>query len=301
MLPHAVYGHPPADLCAVPAGALQVSPLVPLSRSLEEPLPALAGFSLLAPPGTIERRYALARLLGALSPGAGGTALAPKDKGGSRLAKELKNFGCEVVEEARHHHRICTFVTPSSLMGLDEAIAEGAPRFDEALGLHTQPGVFSWNRLDPGSALLLEQLPPLTGTGADLGCGIGFLSRRILESRGVRELHLLDIDGRAISAARKNITDPRAHFHWGDLRTYSAIPVKLDFVVTNPPFHDGGAEDQNLGLAFLRQAAYLLRAGGVCWVVANRHLPYEALLQSVFQSVSLKAESSAFKIYEAHR
>jgi 16S rRNA (guanine1207-N2)-methyltransferase len=112
---------------------------------------------------------------------------------------------------------------------------------------------------------------------------------------------LLDIDGRAIAAAKKNVLDSRAQFHWADLRVISALPQGLDFVVCNPPFHDGGIEDQSLGQAFLRKSAELLRAGGVFWVVANRHLPYEASLKSAFSQVSLRAETSGFKVYEAIR
>jgi 16S rRNA (guanine1207-N2)-methyltransferase len=295
----AVFGAPPAQLCSVPAGAQQFSPLVPGARSLDSLGENVASATVLAPPGTIEHRYTLAKFLRSLN----GTlvALAPKDKGGSRLAKELREFGCEVEEDARQHHRICTVRAPSSFESVNAAISEGAARLDPSLALWTQPGVFSWNRVDPGTALLLENLPPFSGVGADLGCGIGLLSRKILKISGVRELHLLDLDGRAISCARLNLPDPRAHFHWADLRAFGGIPTGLDFVVTNPPFHDGGTEDQDLGKAFLTQASYLLRAGGVCWIVANRHLPDEELLRSVFHRVTVRAESSAFKIYEAHR
>jgi len=295
----AVFGVPPAPLCLVPPGAAQFSPLVPGSRALEELEEPLGSAVVLAPPGTIERQYTLARFIRVLRGPL--VALAPKDKGGSRIAKELREFGCEVEEEARQHHRICRVSAPANAVGLEHAIRAGAPRFDEGLGLWTQPGVFSWNRIDPGSALLLEQLPPMAGVGADLGGGIGVLARKILSSEAVRELHLLDLDSRAVACARRNLPDVRVRFHWADLRQFAGIPVNLDFVVTNPPFHDGGAEDHDLGRAFLAQAAYLLRAGGVCWVVANRHLPYEELLRSVFLRVNLRAENGAFKIFEAHR
>lgn len=301
MLTHAVYGAPPRDLCEVPKGAQQFSPLVPGARSLEELSGALASVSMLAPPGTVERRYALACFLRALAPGAPGTVLAPKDKGGSRLAKELRAFGCEAEEDARAHHRICAFRRPENPVGLDDAIAEGSPRFDEGLGLWTQPGAFSWNRVDAGSALLLEHLPPLAGHGADLGCGLGVLARKILESKAVKRLHLLDIDGRAVRCARKNLPDARATFLWADLRESDEIPAQLDFVVSNPPFHDGGIEDQSLGLAFIQRASYLLKPNGVCWLVANRHLPYETMLRSVFSTVNPCAEAGGFKIFEAHR
>jgi 16S rRNA (guanine1207-N2)-methyltransferase len=298
---HALYGAPPAGLCPIPPGAEQFSPLVPGSRSLEELSGELASLTMLAPPGTIERRYVLALAIRALAPGAGGTVLAPKDKGGSRLAKELRAFGVEFTEDARQHHRICRFTRPRDPAGCEEAIREGALRFSEELKLWTQPGVFSWDRLDPGSLLLLTHLPPLAGRGADLGCGLGVLSRRVLESRSVRQLHLADIDGRSVAAAKKNVIDPRAVFHWADVRVATVVPTGLDFVVTNPPFHEGGAEDQSLGQVFVRKSAALLREGGVCWLVANRHLPYEEALREAFTEVRLRADSGAYKIYEALR
>jgi 16S rRNA (guanine1207-N2)-methyltransferase len=298
---HALYGSPPAGLCEIPAGARQCSPLVPGSLDLENPGEALASLTMYAPPGTIERRYALALALRAMSTLAPGTALAPKDKGGSRIGKELEAFGCVVEEDSKQHHKICRFQKPAALSGIDEALREGAPRFLEALQLHTQPGVFSWDRLDSGSLLLLECLPAFEGRGADLGAGLGVLSRKILESKKVKQLHLAELDGRAVRAARKNITDARTVFHWCDVRNVSELPANLDFVVSNPPFHDTGAEDRSLGITFIKKSAALLRAGGVCWLVANRHLPYEQAMQEAFSNVKLAKETSAFKVFEAFK
>jgi 16S rRNA (guanine1207-N2)-methyltransferase len=170
-----------------------------------------------------------------------------------------------------------------------------------SLQLWSQPGLFSWNRIDPGSALLAEALPNLSGDGADFGCGFGFLALEALRSEAIKRLHLLDVDGRAISAARRNISDPRAAFHWADLRAGAGGLGVLDFVIMNPPFHDGGAEDQTLGQAFIRQAARVLRKGGTCWLVANRHLPYEGVLTPLFARVTLVLEKGGYKIYEARR
>jgi 16S rRNA (guanine1207-N2)-methyltransferase len=72
-------------------------------------------------------------------------------------------------------------------------------------------------------------------------------------------------------------------------------------VVMNPPFHDGGTEDRALGVAFIAAAAKALRKGGVCWLTANRHLPYEAPLDEAFAKVTLKAERGGYKIYEARK
>lgn len=297
-----VYGAPLADLAAVPAGAAQVSPLVPGAADLETLAPAsVEALVMSAPPGTIERRAALALALRALAPGAPLTVMAPKDKGGARLGKELAAFGCEVEDYGRRHQRICHTRAGPHLTGLDAAIAAGAPRQVAALdGLWSQPGLFSWDRLDPGTALLLSVLPPLSGRGADLGCGVGVIARRVLTSLAVLHIDLIDHDARAVAAARRNVEDPRATIHWADVRVAPELK-ELDFVVTNPPFHDGGPEDRALGQAFLRRARDLLGKGGVLWLVANRHLPYEAVLAELFPTVTPRAQTGAFKVYEARR
>jgi 16S rRNA (guanine1207-N2)-methyltransferase len=294
-----VYGTPPAELAEAPEGAAQFSPLIPGSERLEEqPEGSFNDMLVLAPPGTVERRYTAALALRALAPGGVLTILAPKDKGGSRIAKELKTFGCSVTETSRRHYRICTCERPSRLTGIDEALNEGGPRLDEALGLWTWPGVFSWNRLDPGSMLLEQNLPAFSGRGADFGCGIGILARTILASPTVEGLAMLDIDRRAVEMAARNIADSRAEMRWIDVRSGAGLQG-LNFVVMNPPFHDGGAEDQSLGQSFIRRAAEALRPGGVLWLVANRHLPYEGVLKPLFRRVTLKVEASGYKIYEA--
>jgi 16S rRNA (guanine1207-N2)-methyltransferase len=183
--------------------------------------------------------------------------------------------------------------------GLDEAVAAGAPQLLAELGLWSQPGIFSWNRIDPGSALLAEHLPALSGSGADFGCGVAYLARAVLASPQVKHLTLIDIDRRAIEATRRNVDDSRVSLRWADIRVADATLSGLDFVVMNPPFHDGGAEDQSLGRSFIERAAQALRPGGVCWLVANRHLPYEAVLPPLFSTVSLKIQAHGYKIYEA--
>jgi 16S rRNA (guanine1207-N2)-methyltransferase len=300
--PVGVYGAPPADLAEVAHDAVQFSPLMPGALALElQGEGNLAAMTMLAPPGTLERRYAMALALRALAPGGLFTALAPNDRGGTRLRKELQAFGCAVTESVRRHHRIVTCTRPAELTGLDDALANGAPRLVEELGLWSQPGVFSWDRLDPGTALLIEHLPVLAGRGADFGCGLGILSRAVLASKKVEQLTLIDIDRRAIECAQHNITDARARFQWADVRNNLPELAALDFVVMNAPFHDAGAEDKALAQSFVKRAAEVLCKGGVCWLVANRHLPYEAIIQPLFKRAARMLETGGYKIYEAHK
>lgn len=293
-----LYGRPPA-VFDPPGAATQVSPLVPGATALEDVAEgSVDDIMVYAPPGVLERRYTLALALRALKVGGRLDVMAPKDKGGSRLKKELQAFGVEIGETAKAHHRRCVVIRPETLTGIDEAIAGGAPRIVPGLEAWSQPGVFAWDRIDPGSALLAEHLPPMKGGGVDLGCGYGALSVVTLRSPAVTALRLIDLDRRAVEAARRNVEDPRATFDQADVRLVEDTGDR-DFVVSNPPFHDGGAEDRRLGQAFIRKAAGLLKRGGVAWIVANRHLPYEAELNEAFKRVRMVADAGGYKLFEA--
>ncbi|MCX5494154.1 class I SAM-dependent methyltransferase [Kaistia dalseonensis] len=296
-----VYGTPPVEIVDVARGAIQFSPLMPGAARLDEYDGRLDSIVMLAPPGTIERRHEMARALLALRAGGAFTVLAPRDKGGSRLVKELEAFGCAVQEAPKRHFRICWTERPADPVRLADAIADGAPRLVAELGLWSQPGVFSWNRIDPGSALLTRVLPALSGRGADLGAGIGYLAHTVLASPAVSELTLVDIDRRAIDVARRNVDDSRARFAWADVRKADTLPSGLDFIVMNPPFHDGGAEDRTLGQAFIRRASESLAKGGTLWLTANRHLPYEEGLRTLFKHVALVVDEGGYKVYEARK
>jgi 16S rRNA (guanine1207-N2)-methyltransferase len=297
-----VYGVIPPDLWPVASAAAQLSPLMPGSSAIEDMCDgALDRLAVMAPPGVLDRCYVLAHGLRAVKPGGEFVAMAPKDRGGLRLAKELAAFGCALDEASRRHHRICRVVRPAAPVALAETIASGGPQIPPALGLWSQPGIFSWDRPDPGTALLTRRLPPVAGRGADFGCGVGIIGRAALRSGDVSQLSLIDIDRRAIAASGRNIADPRADFRWQDLRLADGLPRGLDFVVMNPPFHDGGAEDRTLGDAFIRAAAAALRPGGACWLVANRHLPYEQPLRAHFSTARLVEQADGYKVYEALR
>jgi 16S rRNA (guanine1207-N2)-methyltransferase len=298
----AVYGAPPPALVNIPEGARQISPLVPGAGALEDmPDASLDAIAVAAPPGAIERRYVLAQALRALKAGGALTAVAPKDKGGMRLRKELESFGCVVSEQSLRHQRLCTCLRPDAPAGLEQAIAEGAPQEAPRLGLISQPGVFSWDRPDPGSIILARHLTGLAGEGADLGCGVGVLALSVLALPKVTALTLVDIDRRALDAARRNVADPRAAFLQADLREPVPSLSGLDFVVMNPPFHDGAEEDRGLGQVFIRRAAAMLRRGGVLRLVANIGLPYEATLAEAFDQTRRLEQGGGYKVLEGRR
>lgn len=168
-----------------------------------------------------------------------------------------------------------------------------------APGMITRPGVFSADGPDPASQALAALLPEKLPTRiVELGCGWGWLGARILEHPGVDTLHMVEADATALDCARRNVTDPRAVFHWADALDFS-LPEPVNGVIMNPPFHEGRAADPRLGAGFIGAAARLLTGAGRLWMVANRHLPYEEPLRAAFAEVAELGGDSRFKILTA--
>ncbi|MEL6588093.1 MAG: methyltransferase [Pseudomonadota bacterium] len=164
-------------------------------------------------------------------------------------------------------------------------------------GFQTRAGVFSADGIDPGSRLLAAHLGDVRCRVCDLGAGWGYLSRHILANKAVTDLALVEAEARALDCARVNVADPRASYHWVDGTDWQGGP--FDWVITNPPFHTGRKGDPGLGQAFLRSAARLLAPQGRLRLVANRHLPYEAHLATVFGGHTVLAEAQGYKVIEA--
>ncbi|WP_084863366.1 class I SAM-dependent methyltransferase [Salibaculum halophilum] len=167
-------------------------------------------------------------------------------------------------------------------------------------GFRTQPGVFSEGKVDPGSRLLAGALPPLSGRVADLGAGWGYLSAAVLDHPGVTHLDMIEAEALALDCLTENIADPRAHALWADATRFST-EARYDAVVMNPPFHSGRKGVPEIGQAFLATAARLLKPAGHLYLVANRHLPYEARLRELFAQVQDVGGDQAFKLISATR
>jgi 16S rRNA (guanine1207-N2)-methyltransferase len=247
--------------------------------------------------------FALAR--DHLAPGGRLLVALPNTAGAGRFEKELAR-ACGTVESLQKHKCRAFHATDDGTWH-EEIFAEW-----RTLGLRqpipstkflTEPGVFSSTKIDPGSALLADHLPSgWRGTVADLGAGWGYLSDAVLQrSPQVARIDLYEADARALACAQANLAKYAQPFgyHWHDVAT--GVPGGYDAVVMNPPFHTGQANDIELGRAFIAAAAGALRRGGRLWMVANRQLPYESVLdrcQLVWRNIGGDA---TFKLLMAER
>lgn len=168
-------------------------------------------------------------------------------------------------------------------------------------GYMTVPGGFCVDGPDRGSEILVALIPELRGRVADFGAGWGYLAGEILaEQEGIESLDLIEANHAMLDAARHNVDDPRAHFHWADVTRFTP-DAQYDAIICNPPFHTGRRADSGIGRAFIQAAARHLAPRGRFFMVANRHLPYEDTLKSSFGSGAMLGELEGYKIYEASK
>lgn len=216
-----------------------------------------------------------------------------KDAGIDPILKDLRkrtSLG-DVVSKA--HGKIAWFTGDLNLSDYFDA-----PKSLED-GFKTVAGVFSADAADPASRLLLSVLPRLTGTVADLGAGWGFLTRNLTEMP-TKHVIAVEADHRAIEIARVNVPSDKVKFVWADATAWRADRA-LDTVVMNPPFHNFGKADPGIGIDFIKSAVRSLKPQGDCYIVANRHLPYEQTLNELFQNVSEVTKDNRFKVLYASK
>ena len=273
--------------------------------------PALPGkyplVLLLPPRQRDESRALMARAIAMTQPGGRVMACASNNEGARSGEADLERIGGEV--ETLVKNRCRAFWTGPLQGPIDAALAAQWLELDAARPIAdgrfmSRPGVFAWDRVDVASALLAEHFhADLAGHAADLGAGFGYLSAELLaRCPGISALDVYEAEGRALDLAKHNLASFESRvtldYRWHDVT--AGLPSTYDVIVSNPPFHTHARADRpDIGKRFIAVAAESLKPGGRLLVVANRHLPYEAVLDASFGKVRTVAQEHGYKIVEA--
>lgn len=112
----------------------------------------------------------------------------------------------------------------------------------KTLRFETDAGVFSKQRVDPGSLLLCRSLPDdLCGDVLDMGCGWGAMTVLALAAHPHVRMTMADVNERALALAGRNVAanGMRARAILSD--GFAAVTGEFDAVMTNPPIRAGKA------------------------------------------------------------
>lgn len=170
--------------------------------------------------------------------------------------------------------------------------------------LFSRPGVFSWEHLDEGTAVLADVMEVSPGEDVlDLGCGSGAIGLLAAHRSGTGAVTLLDVDSEAVRCASRTIeasglTNCRAMI--SDVAA-AVIDQRFDRVLANPPFHVGKQTDLSVPTQFILDSWRVLVPGGTLQLVANRTLPYERIVYETFGNLTTKHDGPRFKVLFAQR
>ena len=112
---------------------------------------------------------------------------------------------------------------------------------DKNYNLYSDNGVFSKDKFDYGTRLLLDSIDisKLSGNVLDLGCGIGVVGIILGTINKNINIDMIDINERAISLVRDNLTLNKVKANAFSSDVYSNVNKKYDYIITNPPIRAG--------------------------------------------------------------
>ncbi|XVQ07543.1 class I SAM-dependent methyltransferase [Spirillospora sp. CA-255316] len=146
---------------------------------------------------------------------------------------------------------------------------------DLHLRLETDRGVFSPDRIDPGTRILLETVPPPPSTGAllDLGCGYGPIALTLARRAPQARVYGVDVNERALELAGRNATAAGLDTVRFALAGELDPELRFDAIWSNPPIRIGKAALHDLLLAWLPRLA----PEGRAHLVVQKHLGSDSL------------------------
>lgn len=298
--------------------------LAPINNATVErrALPEVNGWDLVLLTIPKERSYARLLLISAFSTLKKGGQLflaGPTRMGAKAVIKDAQRlFGNGSVLGYRSHQRIAccqkegdlpnplpeefktTGIAPGTIHSFNVKSPNGS------LHLQTCPGIFSWEKIDQGTAILLKHLQVESGSYAwDVGCGYGILGLTVAFA-GAKTVVMSDVNTLAVDYAQMNakinqLSDRVMIFPAADLNLprIVGVPSKFDLILSNPAFHQGRKVDKSMADQIITKLPSLLKPGGRLLLVANRFLNYDSSLRLISKQVTKLAEDNYFHVIEA--
>ncbi|HIH42588.1 TPA: class I SAM-dependent methyltransferase [Candidatus Woesearchaeota archaeon] len=179
---------------------------------------------------------------------------------------------------------------------------------DHNFEFYTASGVFSAEKIDTGTRILIENITIQENNSVlDFGCGIGVVGIVIKKLFPTTQVYLTDINERAVKISQKNAelnnislnnsTDGNSMtFFQGNL--FEAIPkdIKFDTIISNLPQHAG----RKICFEIITRSKDFLNKDGSLQVVARHQKggkEIEKKMKEVFGNVETLGKESGYRVY----
>lgn len=141
--------------------------------------------------------------------------------------------------------------------------------FGKGFRFSTNSGVFSKDKVDYGTKLLLNNIVihKKSGKLLDLGCGYGVLGVILGENYKNLDIDMVDVNERAVALANYNLKLNGVNgVNCYVSNIYEGVNSKYDYIVTNPPIRAG----KDVLLQFLVGSYDYLVSDGQLWFVMRK-------------------------------
>lgn len=164
-------------------------------------------------------------------------------------------------------------------------------------------GVFSKDRVDFGTNVLLNSIPDFDGKSLilDMGCGYGVIGLCIAKAYPLSAITMVDVNLRAVELVKENIIKNRinnANALQSNLYDELSSNDCFDVIISNPPIRAG----KNIVHGVAKEGYNHLKIGGKIFLVIQKKQgapSMEKCLFEVFGNVKTLAKENGYFIFES--
>lgn len=161
-------------------------------------------------------------------------------------------------------------------------------------------GVFSKDRLDFGTHVLLQSLPDLSDKKSllDVGCGVGCIGVSIAKAYPNLEVTMIDVNERCVELSRKNSLDNKVNTKVLYSNLYENISEMYDVIISNPPIRAG----KKVVLGVVEEGYGYLNNGGEVYVVIQKKQGADSMkkrMEEVYGNVEIVDKDKGYFIFRS--
>ena len=166
---------------------------------------------------------------------------------------------------------------------------------DKEYNLFSDNGVFSKNKLDYGTRILLDNIDieSLSGKVLDLGCGIGVVGIILKSVNKNLTIDMVDINNRAVSLTKENLVLNSINNNVFVSDVYDSVNERYDYIITNPPIRAG----KSVVRSFLLGSYKHLKHRGILYFVMRKDHGVKSMIKelaSIFNVEIIKRDKGFY-------
>ncbi len=171
--------------------------------------------------------------------------------------------------------------------------------FNKKYSFVSNQGVFSKNKIDYGTELLLKSLEINNEESLlDIGCGIGIMGIILKENYRNLKITMSDVNKRALKLAKTNALNNNVLVDITLSNLFENIEQKFDIIISNPPIRTG----KKITYKLYEESYNYLNSDGKLWIVVRKQQGAKTVydyLKTVFKTVEIVNKKNGYYIIKS--